>query len=306
MDRGMRRRPFPAGQSGLTLVEMMVAITIGLLLTVGIAQVYLASISTQRTQDNVTLLNESSRFAFDLLSREVRKAGFRNKWSRNNANVSEFCLLEDPMPQSAFVGVNDATSITPASADLTGSAIAISNSSDVLKVRFYGEPANGTETITDCHGFPVAADQLVQDTLYVAPDPNNGNEPALWCNTDNPTPATASHPGALPLVAGVESLQLLYGEDTDSDGIINRYVPWQLVSKVHKVSAVKASAVLRSQNPVAIGSGTTSFAHFGPAYLPAVNSDAGAVFTPQVAGRLRRQFSTEIALRNFGYCDSGN
>jgi type IV pilus assembly protein PilW len=301
----MKRFSFPAAQSGLTLIEMMVAITIGLLLMVGISQVYLSSLSTQRTQSDVTMLNESSRFTFDLLSRELRKAGFRNSWQQSSANISEFCPTEGTLPQSAYIGINDATTISTSSADLSGTAIAISNKSDVLKVRFYGETANGTETMTDCHGYPVAANQLVQDTLYVAPDPANNNEPTLWCHTDNPAPATASHPGALPLVAGVESLQLLYGEDTDSDGIINRYVPWNLVSKVHKVSAVKASAVVRGPNALGLGAGMTSVNHF-PGYDQTANSDAGAVFTPPTAtaSRLRKQYSTEIAIRNFGYCDS--
>lgn len=301
----MKRRSLPAVQDGLTLIEMMVAITIGLMLMVGISQVYLSSMSTQRTQNDATLMNESARFGFDLLSRELRKAGFRNTWQQNSASVSEFCPTEGPLPQSAYIGVNDPTSISTASADLSGTAIAVSNKSDVLKVRFYGEATNGTETMTDCHGYPVAAGQLVQDTLYVAPDPANNNEPTLWCHTDNPAPATAVHPGALPLVAGVESLQLLYGEDTDSDGIINRYVPWNLVSKVHKVSAVKASAVVRGPNGLALGGGTTSFVHF-PGYDPTANADAGALFTPTTANRLRKQYLTEIAIRNFGYCDSDN
>lgn len=299
----MKRRPLPAAQAGLTLIEMMVAVTIGLLLMVGIAQVYLSSMQTQRTQNDATMLNESARFAFDLLSRELRKAGFRNKWLPNSSGVSEFCPTEGPAPQSAYIGVNDATSISTSSADLSGTAIAISNRSDVLKVRFYGEANTGTEAITDCHGYPVAANQLVQDTLYVAPDPANNNEPTLWCHTDNPAPSNATHPGALPLVAGIESLQLLYGEDTDSDGVINRYVPWQLVSKVHKVSAVKASAVVRGPNALALGTVRTSFAHF-PGYDQTANADAGAVFTPATTERLRKQFSTEIAIRNFGYCDS--
>jgi Tfp pilus assembly protein PilW len=261
--------------------------------------------STQRTQNDVTLLNESARFTFDLMSRELRKAGFRNTWQQNSAAVSEFCPTDGPLPQSAYIGVNDAASISTSSADLSGTAIAVSNSSDVLKVRFYGETSNGTEAITDCHGYPVSANQLVQETLYVAPDPANSNEPTLWCHTDNPTPATAAHPGALPLVAGVESLQMLYGEDMDSDGIINRYVPWQLVSKVHKVSAVKVSAVVRGPNALALGTVQTSFTHF-PGYDQAANADAGAVFTPASTNRLRKQFSTEIAIRNFGYCDSDN
>lgn len=301
----MKRHTLPTSQDGLTLIEMMVAVTIGLLLMVGIAQVYLSSMSTQRTQNDVTLLNESARFTFDLMSRELRKAGFRNTWQQNSASISEFCPTDGPLPQSAYIGVNDAASISTSSADLSGTAIAISNRSDVLKVRFYGETSNGTEAITDCHGYPVAANQLVQETLYVAPDPANGNEPTLWCHTSNPAPVTAAHPGALPLVAGVESLQMLYGEDTDSDGIINRYVPWQLVSKVHKVSAVKVSAVVRGPNALALGTVRTSFAHF-PGYDQAANSDDGAVFTPASNDRLRKQFTTEIAIRNFGYCDSEN
>ena len=301
----MKRHALPKAQAGLTLIEMMVAVTIGLLLLVGIAQVYLSSMSVQRTQNDATMLNESARFAFDLLSREMRKAGFRNTWLQNSAAVSEFCPTDGPLPQSAYIGVNDATSISTSSADLSGTAITINNRSDVLKVRFYGETSTGTEAITDCHGYPVAANQLVQETLYVAPDAANNNEPTLWCHTTNPLPATTAHPGALPLVAGVESLQMLYGEDTDNDGIINRYVPWQLVSKVHKVSAVKASVVVRGPNALALGTVQASFAHF-PGYDQAANSDAGAVFTPTATDRLRKQFSTEIAIRNFGYCDSDN
>ena len=60
----------------------------------------------------------------------------------------------------------------------------------------------------------------MQDTIYVAADPANNNEPTLFCNTDNP-----AGPGNLALIPGVETMQLLYAEDTDGDTVANRYVP---------------------------------------------------------------------------------
>jgi len=62
---------------------------------------------------------------------------------------------------------------------------------------------------------------------------------------------------------------------------------------------------VRGPNALALGAGMTSVNHF-PGYDPTANSDAGAVFTPPTAtaSRLRKQYSTEIAIRNFGYCDS--
>jgi type IV pilus assembly protein PilW len=302
----MKRTPFTLTQAGITITDLMVGCALGMVLTLAIARVYLSSVSVQQTQDDVTRLDESARYTFDLFARELRKAGYRNTWTSNTSEISEFCADEGAVPLAAFAGLNDPSGITPSSADMAGGAVAIANSSDAIRVRYYGDQAIGPDTVADCQGYAVAPGTLVQDTLYVAPDPNNGNEPALWCHTDNPVPATATHPGSLPLVAGVESLQILYGEDTDSDGIINRYVPWQMVSRVHKVSALKLSAVVRGSGSIALGGGTATFRHFGPTYPAASNDDSGAVFTPQVKGRLRMLFATEIAVRNFGYCSGDN
>ena len=305
----MKRHPH-AAEAGLTLIEMMVALTISLVLAAATARVYLGAMAVKSTQDDATGLSETARFASDLIGRELRKAGFRNTWQIGSGAVAEFCPTGSN-PLAPIQGSNDRVSINPASADFSGGTqTAIANASDVLRVRYYGEASGATATLTDCHGYPVAANTLVEDTLYVAADSANNNEPTLWCYTSNPAPATTSHPGALPLVAGVESLQLLFGEDSDSDGIVNRYVPWQLVAQAHKVAAVKVSLVARSPNPVALGTGTTTFAHFGgtsaapayPATMALANNDAGAQFTAPADKRLRKLFNTEIAVRNFGYC----
>lgn len=296
-------------ERGVTLVELMISITIGLLVIVTIVAVYLSGTNVQRAQSDTTDFNENARFSFDLIEHEFMKAGFRNTWE-NGATAQNFCATGTV--GSAILGKNDATTINPSTKDFSGGTqITVLNKSDVLRVRFYGESTGATAALNDCQGYPVTTGHLVEDTLYVAADPNNNNEPTLFCNTKDLTVATA-HDGTLPMVAGVESLQLLYGEDTDSDGIINRYLPWNNsvtsatagASAVDNILSIKISAVIRSANAVTTDTRTTDLPmyHFGSSYPAADNSDNGAVFQAPADRRIRKIFSAESAFRNFSNC----
>lgn len=293
----MSRRP----QHGVTLVELMIAIAIGLLILVAIAQVYMGSFNTQRTQDDMARLQETGRFAFNLIGRAVRQAGYRD----TTEGLASFCSARSL--GSGLAGLNDAEQIDPAASDFGGNAFTISNASDVIRVQYYGHSTEASPALLDCQGYPVAAKQPVKDTLFVASDPNNNNEPTLFCHTSNPEPVTASHPGASALVAGVESLQLLYSEDVDGAGTL-RFVPWHLLTDPDKVSAVKVSIVARSPNAVTVDAAAKTFNHFSAAgtvaYPAAQNADAGAVFQAGADRRLRQMFSMDIALRNnYGTCE---
>lgn len=65
-----------AFQSGLTLVEIMVAMTIGLVLMAGIIQVFVASRASYQTNEAVSRVQENGRFAMNVLTREIRMAGY--------------------------------------------------------------------------------------------------------------------------------------------------------------------------------------------------------------------------------------
>ncbi|WP_158280279.1 PilW family protein [Spiribacter halobius] len=72
----------------MSLVELMVAMLIGLVLLAGVVQVYLGSRQSQRTTENLGRMQENARFASDLLSRELRMAGFMPcRKTGNFANV---------------------------------------------------------------------------------------------------------------------------------------------------------------------------------------------------------------------------
>ncbi|MDT8427357.1 MAG: PilW family protein [Pseudomonadales bacterium] len=65
-----------AVQSGLGLIELMIAMVVGLTLTAGVMQVYVANNQTERVQEARARMQENGRFAINFLAREIRMAGF--------------------------------------------------------------------------------------------------------------------------------------------------------------------------------------------------------------------------------------
>ncbi len=63
-------------QSGLSLVEILVALVISLFLLGGIVQVYLGNKATYRFSDASSRVQENGRFALDQITTDVRMAGF--------------------------------------------------------------------------------------------------------------------------------------------------------------------------------------------------------------------------------------
>lgn len=283
----------PKRAQGFTLIELMVALAIGLLVTLVVLQAYLGGLGTQRAQTDAARAQESSRIAFDLLAHALRQAGYKNP----KAPGLGFC----DSTTARLATINDPASINPTAANLVGSTVTVANFSDAVKVSYFGEglpvsPFTTDNSIRDCLGNPVAPNVLAEDTFFVAADANNNNEPTLFCYTTND--ATR---GNVPLVAGVESMQLLYGDDTDTDGIVNRYIRGGTgnVSAPNNVRSVKLSIIARTPGTSAVDRSTRDFDHFGIDYFNAVpQANDKSRFPAPGDGRTRRHTSTTIALRN--------
>ncbi|WP_045223698.1 PilW family protein [Methyloterricola oryzae] len=63
-------------QRGITMVEIMVALVLSLVLAAGAGQIYLANKQTYRVQDAQSRLQENGRFALDVMTRDLRQAGY--------------------------------------------------------------------------------------------------------------------------------------------------------------------------------------------------------------------------------------
>lgn len=63
-------------QSGLSLLELMISLTIGFMIIAAVGYLYLGSRQSFRTQDNLTTIQENARYALETMSHDIRMAGY--------------------------------------------------------------------------------------------------------------------------------------------------------------------------------------------------------------------------------------
>ena len=63
-------------QQGLSLVELLVGMVLGLFLVLGVGEIFLANKTTFRSQEGMARIQEGGRFAMQRISEAVRSAGF--------------------------------------------------------------------------------------------------------------------------------------------------------------------------------------------------------------------------------------
>jgi len=278
----------------MSLVELMIAMTIGLVLAIVASNAYLSASTAQSSQTDLTRIQESARFTFDLLAREARHAGYRD----NTVVGANWITFDTSSAATSYIsGTNDATTVTL----LGGATPAVLNNSDTITFQYYGDDNTANTaadgSILDCTGNPLRRNDLLTETIYVAADATNSNEPTLFCATSRNGAAATQ----VALIPGVESLQILYGEDTDADGVINYYVPIGNVANLGNVKSIWVSTVIRAPGSSAVAAQSQVFNHFGTTYAPgnaAPSGDAGSVFTSPTDSRPRRVLSSVMALRN--------
>lgn len=76
---------------GFTLIELMVAMLLGLIVIAGVASVFLANLRSYHTNEALSDVQSNSRIAFELMARDIRQAGLTGCVSNNGrvANVLE-------------------------------------------------------------------------------------------------------------------------------------------------------------------------------------------------------------------------
>jgi type IV pilus assembly protein PilW len=102
----LRNRHFTAAWNrhriaGLTLVELMVAITIGLIILAAVARLFVSSRSTYNLEESLARVQESGRFAMEFLAQDIRMAGYAG-CSANLSGTAVGNLVDPPADVSTF------------------------------------------------------------------------------------------------------------------------------------------------------------------------------------------------------------
>jgi len=91
--RGIRSRLRVSGtkqknhQLGLTLIELMVSLVLGLVIVGGVLNIFVSTNQTAKVNDNLMRVQENARTAFDLMARDIREAGFNPCGAKTVVNV---------------------------------------------------------------------------------------------------------------------------------------------------------------------------------------------------------------------------
>jgi len=68
-------RPAPSPQRGMTLIEMMISMLLGLIVVGGVVGIFIANSETHRRTDDLARIQENARVAMQLIGRSMREAG---------------------------------------------------------------------------------------------------------------------------------------------------------------------------------------------------------------------------------------
>ena len=210
-------------QTGITLVEILIALVLGSFLLAGIYKIFLSSKQNYQMQENLARMQESGRFAMEFISRDLREADRRECYSDVSVGGEVFGFNNSGLNTSDVISLiqKDDACLVAANAS-TFSSIAF-----FIKADTTGAPALYRVT---AQGQTVATASAAITTLIgAAGDVSLGT-------------ATAANA----LIEGIEDMQIVYGEDTDADGTANHYVDFGVVSNMDNVVSARVTLTVLS------------------------------------------------------------
>lgn len=307
-------------QRGLTLIELMIAIALGLFVVMTAIGLLIASKAAYVVQDQHAHVQETGRYAIEILARAVRQAGYEN-WNDGAAPAFSSTSLG-----ANVVGMDAMTLKRNTNAFDAATSTDAVNGSDVLALRFFGASTYGEDgAILNCAGLAVPAsgdgEERSWSIFFVAKD--SAGEPELRCKYRTKTSWNADA-----IARGVESFQVLYGVDADDDGLPERYLNADGVDalddqlallgenaiaraadknrKTHwkKIYAIKLALLVRGSQAARDDALTLEYDLFGVAYSNAhADKDTGVRIVEKMLpsatrNRIRKIFTHTIQLRN--------
>ena len=249
-----KRRASQSHQRGVTLIELLVALVIGLFLVVGMLQVFVGSRQSLDVIRAQSSMQEAARFGFNFMAKATRQAGYLNAGAMTNNDlfaaelVNKFQMVEyseDLKPwvdeiwaaQDNFVALGLISGEDNFSGAVAG--IDVAADSDVLRVRLQGDPDG---LMADCEGVDLTTDSdlYVNMTFFISEDDQ------LYCRVFD----GAANRSPVALVAGIENMQIQYGVATDpgSRFVVTQYVTGGDVVDWTRVMTVRVAILAVSDN----------------------------------------------------------
>ncbi|MGR8919701.1 MAG: PilW family protein [Gammaproteobacteria bacterium] len=301
-------------QAGVTIIELMIALTLGLLITAGVGSLYLQGSRSYSQDDRYQRMVENGRFAVDQIARDLRMLSFWGEMLDPAAVTTALTAGEDcgvdVFDGSTAIRVNfntDSPAVTQfdmasgSCTSITGGVVAGTNQIAIKHTSgvALGSGQEDDQVYVRTNG---ASGSFIQYEAGVTPAPptsfsdwaytpsvyyirNEGGSPFL-CRLRLDGLAFAAVGSGECLAEGVEQLYVQFGLDTDSDGVANQYRANPSAAEMAQVVTARVYLLVRAPTADPLYENTKSYA-LGDLSIAAPND-----------GFYRRVFSTTLRLRN--------
>lgn len=230
-------------QAGLSLIELLIAMFIGLFLLIGVTTSYLSSKKSSIARDQVSILEDNGRAALEILTNTLQHTGY----SSSKPGLLPIPFMTDGRPDSYSCGMGvssivDATIFSDpdviTDSDTNGDSIGVIYMGDEdLNIDCAGDILNILPAACQVGSSAETGANLIYNSFYVD-------------QTDFTLKCVGSRAlDAITIAEGVENIQILYGinVDGDSDKSVDRYVNATFVgSDWGKVVSIQIAILVRT------------------------------------------------------------
>ena len=220
-------------QKGFTLVELMIAILIGLFLAGGLLTLVQAMKRTTTSQAGLSQLQDNVRMSMNLIANSIQSAGYYPNPLVNTA--STFFVA-----QTAPANVATGAVALAAGQSMTGSVNNMNTAlGDQITVRY---TTAGADNVLSCAGATSATPATWSQTFVIDANQN------LVCSLYD-----GANSVIVPLVNGVTKLQVVYGVQTNGSTQYNSadtYLPASLMTAAYWAAVRSVKVTLTFNNPL--------------------------------------------------------
>ncbi|HEX8615714.1 MAG TPA: PilW family protein [Telluria sp.] len=238
------RLPRAARQQGIGLIEVMVAMSIGLILLGGVGYMFIGSKQMNTAQTDIVRIQESTRNALDVVGTAVRQAGYR-------LDMDTLALKDVAI--EGKVGADSDILIVRHDPNWVVDVPAAGAAPN--KIAGKERNCEGVEVSSNNAPNPVTSEPNFNTNLVIYQFRVVGGKLMCYANAS----ASDTPPGGVVIADNVERMKVSYGIG-DGNEAVTKYVDYPDSTELPKVSAVRLSLLLRGPSPgVTTGAQTVLF-----------------------------------------------
>lgn len=288
-------------QKGFTLIELMISLVLGLIVTAAVIQVYIINTRTVTIQQSASEVQDSSIFAIQFIEDHVRLANLGNVISHINSNTANggIVLTGNNVGSSSYANTGYFTASTGQTGTVgTNGWSGVSNTnvgSDQLTIQY--QNIIDDDAMYDCEGAEVDEGDIAVERYFVrtesgaASTGTGAQDLVLACDagrSDGAGSVTNFGDNGATIVQGIDQFKVLLGTN-NGNGTLAFMTPATYLdaSELYPITTIKLGYIMHSSTTL-LEDDLTSFNVLGTANT--LKSDADSLY--------RRSYESTITLRN--------